>query len=73
MAKKLVSINLDESLISEIDKMSESLGMSRSAFVSLIMRGTCMGETAETVKYLMSAAVEKSTSKTSGSVVGETV
>lgn len=59
MAKKLISINLDEDLIEEIDSISETLGMSRSAMVNLGMRGILMGETAKALGTF-SAAVKKS-------------
>lgn len=57
MAKKLVSINLDDDLIQAIDELSESVGMSRSAMVNLVMRGTIMGETNETASLLFKAAL----------------
>lgn len=59
MAKKLISINLDEDLIEEIDSISDVLGMSRSAMVNLGMRGILMGETAKALGTF-SAAVKKS-------------
>lgn len=54
--KRLVSINLDIEVIEEIDKLAESLGISRSALVNLIMRATCMGEAVEVANVLMAAA-----------------
>lgn len=57
MAKKLISINLDDDLIEEIDNVSESVGMSRSAVVNLVMRGTIMGETSEVATLLLSTAL----------------
>lgn len=57
MAKKLISINLDDDLIQEIDNVSESVGMSRSAMVNLVMRGTIMGESNEVAKLLLNAAL----------------
>jgi metal-responsive CopG/Arc/MetJ family transcriptional regulator len=56
MAKKLVNINLDEDLINEIDALSEKMGLSRSAFVNLSMRGIVMGETADTLGKIMASA-----------------
>lgn len=58
MAKKLVSINLDEDLITAIDELGKSVGMSRSALVNLVMRGTVMGETGSTSSELMDAALK---------------
>lgn len=69
MAKKLVSINLDDDLIKAIDNLSESVGMSRSAMVNLVMRGTIMGETNETASLLVQAAL--SVKKPESDVVGE--
>lgn len=63
MAKKLVSINLDDDLISEIDKVSESIGMSRSAFVNVVMRATCMGETNAATSAIITAAIDVEKSK----------
>ena len=58
MAKKLVSINLDDDLIEALDDLSESVGMSRSAIVNLIMRGTVMGETEEAAGLLLKTALK---------------
>lgn len=63
MAKKLVSINLDEELIDEIDAISETLGISRSAMVNMGMRGILMGEASEVVGTLMAAAKPKKSAK----------
>ena len=57
MAKKLISINLDDDLIQEIDNVSKSVGMSRSAMVNLVMRGTMLGESNEVAKLLLNAAL----------------
>jgi len=57
MAKRLISINLDDDLIQAIDDLSESVGMSRSAMVNLVMRGTIMGETSDTAALLLQAAL----------------
>lgn len=63
MAKRLVSINLDDDLINEIDAISEKLGMSRSAMVNLGMRGILMGETAEALGTFASAIKPTAKSK----------
>lgn len=63
MAKKLVSINLDEELIEEIDAVADTLGISRSAMVNMGMRGIFMGEAAQVVSALADAAKPKITSK----------
>lgn len=63
MAKKLVSINLDEELIDEIDAVSETLGISRSAMVNMGMRGIFMGEAAQVVGALAEAAKPKRKTK----------
>lgn len=47
MSKKLVSINLNEELISALDELAKTVGMSRSAVVNLVMRGTIISETEE--------------------------
>lgn len=57
MAKRLVSINLDEELLDEMDALCGKVGMSRSAFVNLTMRGVVMGETADTTKLLLTTAL----------------
>lgn len=67
MAKRLISINLDDDLIQAIDDLSESVGMSRSAMVNLVMRGTIMGETSDTAALLLQAAL--SVRKPDGSAV----
>lgn len=67
MAKKLVSINLDEELIEEIDAVSEKLGISRSAMVNMSMRGIIMGETAKVVMSLAETARPKRKQKAKGS------
>lgn len=72
MAKKLVSINLDEELIDEIDAVSETLGISRSAMVNMGMRGIFMGEAAQVVSALANAAKPKMTAKRSAKAKGET-
>lgn len=69
MAKKLISINLDDDLINEIDSVSKSIGMSRSAFVNLVMRATCMGETSEAGINLLNAAIASKKSSKEGSAV----
>lgn len=61
--KKLVSINLDEELIDEIDAVSETLGISRSAMVNMGMRGIFMGEAAQVVSALAEAAKPKRKTK----------
>ena len=63
MAKKLISINLDEELIEEIDSISETLGMSRSALVNLGMRGILMGETAKALGTFAAAVKQETKSK----------
>ena len=57
MSKKLVSINLDEELISALDELAKTVGMSRSAVVNLVMRGTIMGETEEAASLLVKTAL----------------
>lgn len=56
MAKKLVNINLDVDVIEEMDNVAKSLGVSRSAFANLVLRGAVMNETARTVKELLTLA-----------------
>ena len=58
MAKKLVSINLDEELIDEIDEVAKKLGISRSAMVNLAMRGIVMGETSNMIGELLAAVAK---------------
>lgn len=58
MSKKLVSINLDEDLIIALDELAKTVGMSRSAVVNLVMRGTVMGETEETASLLVKTALD---------------
>lgn len=71
MAKKLVSINLDEELIDEIDAVSETLGISRSAMVNMGMRGIFMGEAAQVVGALAEAAKPKISMKRSAKTEGK--
>lgn len=56
MAKKLVSINLDEELIKELDAVSATLGVSRSALVNIGMRGILLGEISEALNTLIQSA-----------------
>ena len=71
MAKKLISINLDEELIAEIDSISETLGMSRSAMVNLGMRGILMGETAKALGTFAAAVKPDTKSKRDAKAKGK--
>lgn len=57
MAKRLISINLDDDLINEVDAIAESIGMSRSGFVNIVLRGCCMGEEMEKGAELVRIAI----------------
>ena len=63
MAKKLYTINLDEELVEELDRIAGAAGMSRSMFVNTILRGTVMGETKDVVTLLANGLMQKSESK----------
>lgn len=71
MAKRLVSVNLDEDLINEIDAISEKLCVSRSALVNLGMRGILMGETAEALGTFASAFMPSTKSKRGAKIEGK--
>ena len=63
MAKKLYTINLDEDLVEELDRLSNTLGMSRSMFVNTLLRGNVMGETKDVVTLLANGLLQKAEPK----------
>lgn len=71
MRKRLVSVNLDEDLITEIDAISEKLKISRSALINLGMRGILMGETAEALGAFASAFKPSTKSKRGAKAEGK--
>lgn len=71
MRKRLVSVNLDEDLITEIDAISEKLKISRSALINLGMRGILMGETAEALGTFASAFKPSTKSKRGAKTEGK--
>lgn len=50
MAKKVISLNLDEETIKDIDELSEKIGISRSAFCEMTLR-TAVGSNSLTGFY----------------------
>lgn len=44
MAKKIISINLDEEVIEELDGLSKKMGVSRSQFVEMTLKTAVGGQ-----------------------------
>lgn len=44
MAKKIISINLDEEVIEELDELSKKMGVSRSQFVEMTLKTAVGGQ-----------------------------
>jgi len=59
MAKKMISVNVDDELLEAIDETAEKLGISRSSVMNMALRGVFMGETAVVLKTLASAVVSR--------------
>lgn len=56
--KRMINVNLDLDLIDETEKLSDALGISRSALINMVMRGAVMGETSDSVGQILGLAIE---------------